>query len=133
VAQLPVRKIYRVTAPHRTHLRFRMRVRSGDTRATLGFSCTARTAIFTAQVIGRSHGRTWPQRGSLDKDTRKEIKCGNNTSPKGSKRSRKRARTVGVEKVVFDPGGMYTDRVEALPARPGADGGEILRLCRNTF
>jgi large subunit ribosomal protein L18 len=72
-----------------------------------------------AQVIDDGAGRTLASASSIDKDSRKELKGGNNVAAAKviGKLIAERARAAGIEQVVFDRGGyMYHGRVEALAA-----------------
>ncbi len=78
-----------------------------------------------AQVIDDISGRTLVSASSIDKETRKDLKGGNNVAAAKvvGKKIAERARAAGIEQVVFDRGGyMYHGRVEALAQRPGKRG-----------
>jgi large subunit ribosomal protein L18 len=117
VAQVPVRKLSRNAHRDRIHLRVRMRVVGTPERPRL---CVYRSnGNIYAQVIDDRSGRTLASASSIDKDTRKDLKNGNNIAAAKviGKIIAERTRAVGIEQVVFDRGGyMYHGRVEALDA-----------------
>jgi large subunit ribosomal protein L18 len=117
VATVIVRKLSRDEHRRRIHLRVRTRV--------VGTSERPRLAVYRsnghiyAQVIEDRTGRTLVSASSIDKETRKELKGGNNVAAAKviGKKIAERARAAGIEQVVFDRGGyMYHGRVEALAA-----------------
>jgi len=70
-----------------------------------------------AQVIDDRTGRTLASASSIDGDTKKQIKGGGNVAAAKivGKAIAERAKSVGVELVVFDRGGYkYHGRVAAL-------------------
>jgi large subunit ribosomal protein L18 len=72
-----------------------------------------------AQIIDDRAGKTLVSASSIDKETRAELKNGNNVAAAKviGKKVAERARAKGIELVVFDRGGyMYHGRVEALAA-----------------
>jgi large subunit ribosomal protein L18 len=72
-----------------------------------------------AQIIDDRAGKTLVSASSIDKETRAEVKNGNNVAAAKAigKKVAERARAAGIELVVFDRGGyMYHGRVEALAA-----------------
>jgi large subunit ribosomal protein L18 len=117
VAQVPVRKLSRDSHRKRVHLRVRTRVTGTPQRPRL---CVYRSnGNIYAQVIDDLSGRTLASASSIDKETRKDMKNGNNIAAAKviGKTIAERARAAGVELVVFDRGGyMYHGRVEALAA-----------------
>jgi len=117
VAQQPVRKLSRNAHRHRVHLRVRMRVNGTPERPRL---CVYRSnGNIYAQVIDDLAGKTLVSASSIDKETRTEVKNGNNVAAAKAigKKIAERARAAGIEQVVFDRGGyMYHGRVEALAA-----------------
>jgi len=75
------------------------------------------TRHIRAQVIDDAVGRTIVSASSLDKDVRAQIRGGGNiaASKVVGKVVAERARSKGVEQVVFDRGGyQYHGRVQAL-------------------
>jgi large subunit ribosomal protein L18 len=117
VAQQPVRKLSRNAHRRRVHLRVRMRVNGTPERPRL---CVYRSnGNIYAQVIDDLAGKTLVSASSIDKQTRSEVKNGNNVAAAKAigKKIAERARAAGIEQVVFDRGGyMYHGRVEALAA-----------------
>jgi large subunit ribosomal protein L18 len=117
VAQQPVRKLSRNAHRHRVHLRVRMRVNGTPERPRL---CVYRSnGNIYAQIIDDRAGKTLVSASSIDKETRAEVKNGNNVAAAKAigKKVAERARAAGIELVVFDRGGyMYHGRVEALAA-----------------
>jgi large subunit ribosomal protein L18 len=117
VATEPVRKLSRDAHRRRVHQRIRTRVAGTAERPRL--SVYRSNGHIYAQVIEDRTGRTLASASSLDKETRKELKGGNNVAAAKviGKKIAERARAAGIEKVVFDRGGyMYHGRVEALAA-----------------
>ena len=117
MAQQPVRKLSRNAHRHRVHLRVRMRVNGTPERPRL---CVYRSnGNIYAQIIDDRAGKTLVSASSIDKETREEVKNGNNVAAAKAigKKVAERARAAGIELVVFDRGGyMYHGRVEALAA-----------------
>ena len=117
MAQQPVRKLSRNAHRHRVHLRVRMRVNGTPERPRL---CVYRSnGNIYAQIIDDRAGKTLVSASSIDKETRAEVKNGNNVAAAKAigKKVAERARAAGIELVVFDRGGyMYHGRVEALAA-----------------
>jgi large subunit ribosomal protein L18 len=117
VATEPVRKLSRDAHRSRIHQRIRTRVAGTPERPRL--SVYRSNGHIYAQVIEDRTGRTLVSASSLDKETRQELKGGNNVAAAKliGKKIAERARAAGIEKVVFDRGGyMYHGRVEALAA-----------------
>lgn len=117
MATEPVRKLSRDAHRRRVHQRIRTRVAGTSERPRL--SVYRSNGHIYAQVIEDRTGRTIVSASSLDKETRKELKGGNNVAAAKviGKKIAERARAAGIEKVVFDRGGyMYHGRVEALAA-----------------
>jgi len=117
VATEPVRKLSRDAHRRRVHQRIRTRVEGTAERPRL--SVYRSNGHIYAQVIEDRTGRTLASASSLDKETRKELKGGNNVAAAKviGKKIAERARAAGIGKVVFDRGGyMYHGRVEALAA-----------------
>ena len=117
MATEPVRKLSRDAHRRRIHLRVRTRVVGSPERPRL--SVYRSNGHIYAQVIEDSTGRTLASASSVDKESKKELKGGNNVAAAKhiGKKIAERARAVGIEKVVFDRGGyMYHGRVEALAA-----------------
>ncbi len=117
MAQQPVRKLSRNAHRRRVHLRVRMRVNGTPERPRL---CVYRSnGNIYAQIIDDLAGKTLVSASSVDKETRAELKNGNNVAAAKAigKKIAERARAAGIELVVFDRGGyMYHGRVEALAA-----------------
>jgi large subunit ribosomal protein L18 len=115
VATEPVRKLSRNAHRQRVHLRVRTRVEGTPQRPRL---CVYRSnGHIYAQVVDDRSQRTLVSASSVDKDTRQQIKSGNNVAAAKvvGKKIAERARAAGIEHVVFDRGGyMYHGRVEAL-------------------
>ncbi len=115
MATVPVRKLSRNAHRQRIHMRMRRKVAGTTARPRL---CVFRSLRhIRAQVIDDLNGRTLVSASSLDKDVRKEIKGGGNTAAAKvvGKILAERAKTAGLEKVVFDRGGyQYHGRVQAL-------------------
>jgi large subunit ribosomal protein L18 len=117
VALQPVRKLSRNAHRQRVHRRVRVRVEGTTERPRL--SVYRSIGHIYAQVIDDRTGRTLAAASSIDKETRKDLKGGNNVAAAKviGKKIAERAKAVGIEKVVFDRGGyMYHGRVEALAA-----------------
>ena len=112
-----VRKLSRNLHRDAVHKRVRRRVIGTPERPRL---CVYRSlGHIYAQVVDDRSGRTLASASSIDKDTRKDLKNGNNiAAAKGiGKTIAERTRAAGIEQVVFDRGGyMYHGRVEALAA-----------------
>jgi large subunit ribosomal protein L18 len=117
VATDQVRKLSRTERRQRIHLRVRTRVSGTPERPRL---CVYRSnGNIYAQVVDDRSGRTLASASSLDKDTRKDLKNGNNIAAAKviGKTIAERTRAAGIEQVVFDRGGyMYHGRVQALAA-----------------
>jgi large subunit ribosomal protein L18 len=114
VATVTVRKLSRDAHRRRIHQRVRTRVVGTPERPRL--SVYRSNGHIYAQIIEDRDGRTLVSASSIDKDTRKELKGGNNVAAAKviGKKIAERAKAVGIEKVVFDRGGyMYHGRVEA--------------------
>ena len=115
MASEPVRKLSRSARRQRIHLRVRTRVTGTPERPRL---CVYRSnGNIYAQVVDDSSGRTLASASSIDKDTSKDLKGGNNVAAAKviGKKIAERARAAGIEQVVFDRGGyMYHGRVQAL-------------------
>ena len=110
-----IRKLSRAAKRQRIHHRTRQRL--------AGTSERPRLAIFRsikhirAQVIDDQSSVTIVSASSLDADVRKQIKGGGNIAAAKivGKIVAERARSKGVEKVVYDRGGyLYHGRVKAL-------------------
>ena len=117
MATEPVRKLSRDAHRRRIHLRVRTRVSGTPDRPRL--SVYRSNGHIYAQIIEDRDGRTLVSASSIDKETRKETKGGNNVAAAKliGKKIAERARAAGIEAVVFDRGGyMYHGRVEALAA-----------------
>ncbi len=117
MATKQVRKLSRDARRERIHLRVRTRVTGTPERPRL---CVYRSnGNIYAQVVDDRSGRTLASASSIDKDTRKDVKNGNNVAAAKviGKKIAERSRAAGIEQVVFDRGGyMYHGRVEALAA-----------------
>jgi large subunit ribosomal protein L18 len=117
VATDQVRKLSRSARRQRIHLRVRTRVIGTPQRPRL---CVYRSnGNIYAQVVDDRSGRTLASASSIDKDTRKDLKNGNNIAAAKviGKTIAERTRAAGIEQVVFDRGGyMYHGRVQALAA-----------------
>jgi large subunit ribosomal protein L18 len=115
VATEQVRKLSRTERRQRIHLRVRTRVTGTPERPRL---CVYRSnGNIYAQVVDDRSGRTLASASSIDKETRKDLKNGNNIAAAKviGKVIAERTRAAGIEQVVFDRGGyMYHGRVEAL-------------------
>jgi len=117
VAQIPVRKLSRDAHRHRIHLRVRTRVSGTPERPRLAVYRS--NGNIYAQIIDDRAGKTLVSASSIDKETRAELKNGNNVAAAKviGRKVAERARAKGIELVVFDRGGyMYHGRVEALAA-----------------
>jgi large subunit ribosomal protein L18 len=117
VATVTVRKLSRDEHRRRIHLRVRTRVVGTPERPRLAVYRS--NGHIYAQVIEDTSGRTLVSASSIDKETRKDLKGGNNVAAAKviGKKIAERARAAGIEQVVFDRGGyMYHGRVEALAA-----------------
>jgi len=99
----------------RVHVRVRTRVAGTPEQPRL---CVFRSLHHIyAQVIDDRTGRTLASASSLDKEVRKELKGGGNVAAAKvvGKAIAERARSAGIERVVFDRGGYkYHGRVQAL-------------------
>jgi large subunit ribosomal protein L18 len=115
VASVTVRKLSRNAHRQRVHLRVRTRVAGTPERPRL---CVFRSLNHIyAQVIDDRTGRTLAAASSLDKEIRKQLKGGGNVAAAKvvGKAIAERARSTGIELVVFDRGGYkYHGRVQAL-------------------
>jgi len=101
----------------------RQRVRVRIRKRIAGAAARPRLAVFRsqehiyAQVIDDEHGRTLCAASSLDKDLRARIESGANLAAAKAVGAlvAERARSKGIEAVVFDRGGFqYHGRVKAL-------------------
>ena len=101
----------------------RRRIHQRTRKTLLGTSERPRLCVYRslkhirAQVIDDHNGRTLAAASSLDKDARKSIKGGGNIAAAKvvGKLIAERAKTAGIEKVVFDRGGyQYHGRIQAL-------------------
>jgi len=110
-----VRRLSREDHRRRIHLRMRKRVVGTGERPRL---CVHRsTKHIRAQVIDDASGRTIVSASSLDKEVRAKLKGGGNiaASKVVGKEIAERAKSKGIEQVVFDRGGyQYHGRVQAL-------------------
>jgi large subunit ribosomal protein L18 len=110
-----VRRLSREDHRRRIHLRMRKRVVGTQERPRL---CVHRsTRHIRAQVIDDASGRTLVSASSLDKEVRAKLKGGGNVAASKivGKEIAERARSKGIEQVVFDRGGyQYHGRVQAL-------------------
>ena len=117
MATKQVRKLSRDARRERIHRRVRTRVMGTPERPRL---CVYRSnGNIYAQVVDDRSGRTLASASSIDTDTRKDLKNGNNVAAAKviGKKIAERTRAAGIEQVVFDRGGyMYHGRVEALAA-----------------
>jgi large subunit ribosomal protein L18 len=99
----------------RVHVRVRTRVAGTPEQPRL---CVFRSLHHIyAQVIDDRMGRTLASASSLDKEVRKQLKGGGNVAAAKvvGKTIAERARSAGIERVVFDRGGYkYHGRVQAL-------------------
>ena len=110
-----VRRLSREDHRRRIHVRMRKRVIGTQERPRL---CVHRsTRHIRAQVIDDASGRTLVSASSLDKEVRAKVKGGGNVAASKvvGKEIAERARSKGIEQVVFDRGGyQYHGRVQAL-------------------
>ena len=110
-----VRRLSREDHRRRIHLRMRKRLVGTGERPRL---CVHRsTKHIRAQVIDDASGRTIVSASSLDKEVRAKLKGGGNiaASKVVGKEIAERAKSKGIEQVVFDRGGyQYHGRVQAL-------------------
>jgi len=110
-----VRRLSREDHRRRIHLRMRKRLVGTQERPRL---CVHRsTKHIRAQVIDDASGRTLVSASSLDKEVRAKLKGGGNiaASKVVGKEIAERAKSKGIEQVVFDRGGyQYHGRVQAL-------------------
>ena len=115
MATVRVAKLSRNTHRQRVHLRVRRKVAGTPDRPRL---CIFRSLNHIyAQVIDDHGGRTLAAASSLDKEMRKQLKGGGNVAAAKvvGKVIAERARSAGIEQVVFDRGGYkYHGRVQAL-------------------
>ena len=115
MATVPVKRLSRSAHRERLHSRLRRKISGSTERPRL---CVFRSARhIQAQVIDDVQGKTLAYAGSLDKDVRGQIKGGGNVAAAKvvGKAIAERAKSAGVEKVVFDRGGyQYHGRVKAL-------------------
>ena len=111
----PVRKLSREAHRRRIHVRMRKTLAGTPERPRL---CVHRSSKhIRAQVIDDQTGRTIVSASSLDAEVKAQIKgCGNIAASKVvGKVVAERAKSKGVEKVVFDRGGyQYHGRVQAV-------------------
>jgi len=110
-----VRRLSREAHRERIHLRMRKRVAGTAERPRL---CVHRSSRhIRAQVVDDTAGKTLVSASSLDKEVRAAIRGGGNiaASKVVGKVIAERAKTKGIEQVVFDRGGyQYHGRVQAL-------------------
>ena len=115
MATVPVKRLSRSAHRERLHSRLRRKISGSTERPRL---CVFRSSRhIQAQVIDDVQGKTLAYAGSLDKDVRGQIKGGGNVAAAKvvGKAIAVRAKSAGVEKVVFDRGGyQYHGRVKAL-------------------
>jgi large subunit ribosomal protein L18 len=115
VASARVRNLSRDLHRRRVHQRVRTRVVGTPERPRL---CVYRSlGHIYAQVIDDRSGKTLVQASSVDKETKKGLKGGGNIAAAKiiGKAIAERAKSAGVNKVVFDRGGYkYHGRVKAL-------------------
>ena len=111
----PVRKLSRQAHRRRIHVRTRKRLIGTPERPRL---CVHRSARhIRAQVVEDQSGRTLASASSLDKEVRAKLKGGGNVAASKvvGQVVAERAKSQGIEKVVFDRGGyQYHGRVKAL-------------------
>jgi large subunit ribosomal protein L18 len=111
----PVRKLSREAHRRRIHVRMRKTLAGTPERPRL---CVHRSSKhIRAQVIDDQTGRTIVSASSLDAEVKAQIKGGGNiaASKVVGKVVAERAKSKGVEKVVFDRGGyQYHGRVQAV-------------------
>ena len=115
MAQKPVTRISRNEHRVRIHRRVRQKVAGTPERPRL--SVFRSIGHIYAQVIDDRTGRTIVSASSIDGDTKKQIKGGGNVAAAKivGKVIAERAKSAGVEMVVFDRGGYkYHGRVAAL-------------------
>ena len=115
MATVPVKRLSRSAHRERLHSRLRRKIAGSTERPRLCVFRSSRHIV--AQVIDDQAGRTLASASTLDGDVRKGIKGGGNISAAKAvgKAIAERARTAGVEKVVFDRGGyQYHGRIQAL-------------------
>ena len=123
MARVPVRRLSRDAHRQRVHLRVRKKVVGTPERPRL--SVYRSLNHIYAQVIDDRTGRTLAAASSLDKEMRKQLKGGGNVAAAKvvGRAIAERARSAGVEQVVFDRGGYkYHGRVQAL-ARAAREAG----------
>jgi large subunit ribosomal protein L18 len=115
MARKSVLKLSRNAHRQQVHRRVRQRVTGTTERPRL---CVFRSLHHIyAQVIDDQNGRTLASASSLDTGTRATLKGGGNIAAARivGKIIAERARSAGVQQVVFDRGGyMYHGRVQAL-------------------
>jgi large subunit ribosomal protein L18 len=115
MARKSVLKLSRNEHRQQVHRRVRQRVTGTTERPRL---CVFRSLHHIyAQVIDDQNGRTLASASSLDTGTRATLKGGGNIAAARivGKTIAERARSAGVQQVVFDRGGyMYHGRVQAL-------------------
>ncbi len=111
----PVRKLSREAHRRRIHVRMRKTLAGTPERPRL---CVHRSSKhIRAQVIDDQTGRTIVSASSLDAEVKAQIKGGGNiaASKVVGKVVAERAKSKGVDKVVFDRGGyQYHGRVQAV-------------------
>jgi len=111
----PVRRLSREAHRRRIHVRMRKTLAGTPERPRL---CVHRSSKhIRAQVIDDQTGRTIVSASSLDAEVKAQIKGGGNiaASKVVGKVVAERAKSKGVEKVVFDRGGyQYHGRVQAV-------------------
>lgn len=115
MARVPVRRLSRDAHRQRVHLRVRKKVVGTPERPRL--SVYRSLNHIYAQVIDDRTGRTLAAASSLDKEMRKQLKGGGNVAAAKvvGRAIAERARSAGIEQVVFDRGGYkYHGRVQAL-------------------
>ena len=115
MATARVQKLSRNAHRQRVHLRVRTKVSGTPERPRL---CVFRSlSHIYAQVIDDRTGRTLAAASSLDKTIRQQQKGGGNIAAAKvvGKAIGERAKTAGINQVVFDRGGYkYHGRVKAL-------------------
>ena len=115
MARKSVLKLSRNAHRQQVHRRVRQRVTGTTERPRL---CVFRSLHHIyAQLIDDQNGRTVASASSLDTGTRATLKGGGNIAAARivGKTIAERARSAGVQQVVFDRGGyMYHGRVQAL-------------------
>jgi len=111
----PVRKLSREAHRRRIHVRMRKTLAGTPERPRL---CVHRSSKhIRAQVIDDQTGRTIVSASSLDAEVKAQIKGGGNVAASRvvGKVVAERAKSKGVDKVVFDRGGyQYHGRVQAV-------------------